>query len=122
MQSANNITNSNLYDDLDSKVTVNEGNISTFQGYIVSNGTNFGVGPSTLQDLTIGTKNTACGNLAGAGPYGVQSGSRNVMVGYSLGGTCIVGSNNTFLGANTTLSPGQIYISGSIALGCYNWL
>jgi len=27
------------------------------------------------------------------------------------------GSNNTFLGANTALAPGQLYLSGSIALG-----
>jgi len=39
------------------------------------------------------------------------------MVGYNSGGTCISGSNNTFLGSNTALAPGQIYISGSIALG-----
>jgi len=39
------------------------------------------------------------------------------MVGYNLGGSCISGSNNTFLGTNTHLGPGQSSISGSIVLG-----
>jgi len=39
------------------------------------------------------------------------------MVGYNLGTTCEDGSNNTFLGCNAQLQPGQSSISGSIALG-----
>jgi len=39
------------------------------------------------------------------------------MVGYNSGGICETGSNNTFLGANTALAPGQQWISESIALG-----
>jgi len=50
-------------------------------------------------------------------PYGVSTGQGNVMVGYNSGGTCISGIYNTFLGANTALVPGQIYLSWSIALG-----
>jgi len=117
MQSASNITNSNEYDDVVDKVTIIDSNISTLQSYTVSKGTNFGIGPDVLQDLTTGTQNTATGYLAGGGPYGLQNGKRNVMVGYISGGTCISGSNNTFLGANTALAPVQIYLSGSIAPG-----
>jgi len=64
-------------------------------------GTNFGIGPDILQDLTTGTQNTALGNGAGMETYGLTTGSGNVMVGYNSGGGCQTGSNNTFLGTNT---------------------
>jgi len=97
------------------KVAVVE-SVLTLQSYTVSNGTNFGFGPNVFQDLTTGTQNTAIGNGAGGGTYGLTTGSRNVMVGYNSGGTCETGSNNTFLGANTQFK-GATYISRSIALG-----
>jgi len=79
-------------------------------------GTNFGVGPDVLQDLTTGTQNTALGNGASAGTYGLTTGSGNVMVGYNSGGGCQTGPNNTFLGANTQFT-GSTYITRSITLG-----
>jgi len=36
-------------------------------------GTNFGVGPDVFQELTSGGQNTAIGNGAGGGPYGVTT-------------------------------------------------
>jgi len=39
------------------------------------------------------------------------------MVGYNSGGTCETGSNNTFLGTNIQLYPGEQSLSNSIALG-----
>jgi len=63
-------------------------------------GTNFDVGQDVFQELTSGTQNTAIGNGAGGGTYGLTTGSGNVMVGYNLGGGCETGSNNTFLGSN----------------------
>jgi len=57
MQSANNITNSNKYEDVVDKVTVIENNVLTLQSYTVSKGTNFGVGPSVFNNLTTGTQN-----------------------------------------------------------------
>jgi hypothetical protein len=63
--------------------------VTTLQSYTVSNGTNFGVGPGVLQDFTTRTENTATGNGAGGGSYGVTTGSGNVMVGYNSGGSCI---------------------------------
>jgi len=107
MQSARNITNWNEYEDVVDKVTVIENNVSTLQSYTVSKGQNFGIGPDVFQDLTKGTQNTAIGYGAGGGPYRVASGQGNVFVGYNSGGTCETGSNNTFLGANTALVPGQ---------------
>jgi len=80
-------------------------------------GTNFGVGPDVFQDLTAGIQNTAIGYGAGGGPYRVTSGQGNVFVGYNSGVTCETGSNNTFLGTNTALAPGQQWLSRSIALG-----
>jgi len=53
------------------KVTVIDSNVSTLQSYTVSIGTNFGVGPNVFQDLTTGTQNTAIGNGAGGGTYGL---------------------------------------------------
>jgi len=41
------------------------------------------------------------------------------MVGYKSGGSCEIGSNNTFLGALTQFKPGISAINGSIGLG-YN--
>jgi len=89
MQSASNITNSNKYEDVLDKVTVIDSNVSTLQSYNVSKGTNFCVGPDVFQELTSGGQNTAIGNGAGGGPFGVPTGSGNVMVAYNSGGTCI---------------------------------
>jgi len=101
---------------LQANVNNNNANISTLQSYVVSNGTNFGVGTNVFQDLTTGNQNTAIGDNAGTSSYGLTTGSGNVMVGYNSGGGCVTGSNNTFLGANTQLS-GATYDVGSIALG-----
>jgi len=114
--SASNITNSNEYEDVVDKVTVIENNILPLQSYTVSKGTNFGLGPSVFNNLTTGTQNTAIGNLAARGEYKLTTRNSNVMVGYNLGATCEDGSNNTFLGCNAQLQPGQSLISGSIAL------
>jgi len=117
MQSASNITNSNKYEDVVDKVTVAENNVSTLQSYTFSIGTNFGVGPGVFQEVTTGMQNTAIGNSATGGPYKLTTGSGNVMVGYNSGCTCENGLNNTFLGTNTQLYPGEQSISDSIALG-----
>jgi hypothetical protein len=101
---------------LQESVNTNATSITTLQSYTVLKGTNFGVGPDVLQDLTTRTQNTALGNGASSGTYRLTTGSRNVMVGYNSGGGCQTGSNNTFLGANTQFT-GATYISGSIALG-----
>jgi len=91
--------------------------VSTLQSYVVSNETNFGVGPDVLNQLTTGTQNTAVGDLAAGGEYTVTTGSGNVMVGYKSGGSCETGSNNTFLGTNTQFTPGSSDFNGSIGLG-----
>jgi len=116
MQSANNITNSNKYEDTKESLTVIENNLSKLQSYTVSEGTNFGVGPGVLENLTTGYQNTAVGNGASGGTYGLTDGNNNVMIGFNAGGRCMQGSNNTFLGANTQFTGGT-YINGSIALG-----
>jgi len=95
-------------------------NISTLESYTVSNGTNFGVGPDVLNQLTTGIQNTAVGNLAAGGLYRVSTGSGNVMVGYNSGGSCESGLNNTFLGTNTQFQPGVSSISGFIGLVASN--
>jgi len=86
---------------LQESVNNNTTNITTLESYIVSGASNFGIGQNVLQDLTTGYQNTALGDGAGSGPYGLTTGSGNVMVGYNSGGGCVTGSNNTFLGANT---------------------
>jgi len=102
---------------LQESLNTNTTNITTLQSYTVSKGTNFGVGPDVLQDLTTRAQNTtALGNGPGAGTYGLTTGSRNVMVCYNSGGSCQTGSNNTFLGANTQFT-GSTYTTRSIALG-----
>jgi hypothetical protein len=58
---------------------------------------NFGVGPGIFQELTTGTQNTAIGNRPAGGPYKLTTGR----------GSCETGSNNTFLGTNTQLYPGE---------------
>jgi len=50
-------------------------------------------------------------------PYGVATGSGNVMVGANASNICSGGSNNTFLESNTDFTPGVGYYNGSIALG-----
>jgi len=47
---------------LQESVKPNTTNITTLQSYTVSNGTNFGVGPRVLGNLTTGTQNTVVGN------------------------------------------------------------
>jgi hypothetical protein len=109
------INNVNDITSLQESVTTNTTNITTLQIYTVSKGTNLGVGQDVLQDLTTRTQHTAIGYGAGAGTYGLTTGSRNVMVGYNSGGGCETGSNNTSLGTNTQFE-GALYISGSISL------
>jgi len=90
--------------------------ITDLQDNVVVTGTNFGVGPGTFTMLTTGTNNVAVGSGAAGGVYGIQSGNNNVMLGTNSGPGCITGSNNTFLGYNTSMG-GSIYLEGSIALG-----
>jgi len=69
-----------------------------------------------LEQLTTRTNNIAIGLGAASGNYGLTTGSGNVMLGINSGPSCVVGSNNTFLGYNTSIY-GADYIIGSIALG-----
>jgi len=87
------------------------------QSNIISTGTNLAVGPDALTQVTTGTNNTAIGNTAGGGQYGITTGSGNVMLGVGSGGGCENGSNNTFLGNGTVFKPGITYFNVSIALG-----
>jgi len=73
--------------------------ITDLQDNFVATGTNLGVGPGALNQVTTGTSNTALGSGAGGAPYGITTGSGNVMVG--AGNSCSGGSNNTFLGSKT---------------------
>jgi len=91
--------------------------ITDLQDNLVVTGTNIGAGPGALNQVTIGTSNTAFGSGTGGAPYGVTTGSGNVMVGAGAGNSCSNGSNNTFLGSNTAFRPGVGYYNGSIALG-----
>jgi len=75
-------------------------------------GTNLAVGPGALNQVTTGMGNTAIGNSAGGAPYGITTGSGNVMQGASSGYSCMNGSNNTFLGSNTDFKPGETYLTG----------
>jgi len=94
-----------------------QGQITTLQNLVHEEGTNTAVGSGAMNVLSTGTNNVCIGYEAGGGNYGVQTGGGNVMLGANAGGTCITGSNNTFLGYNTSLTPGKIYLSGSVALG-----
>jgi len=89
--------------------------ITNLQSNIVVTGTNLGVGPNTLTQLTIRTDNVAIGSGASSGEYSLTTGTGNVMVGANSGQGCVVGNNNTFLGYNTSMSAS--YILGSIELG-----
>jgi len=104
---------------LQESVNNNTTNISTLEleSYTVLNGTNFGIGPGVMVNLTMGTKNTAIGNGAAGGAYGLTDGNNNVMVGFNAGGGCKQGSNNnTFLGTITQFMGGT-YMNSSIGLG-----
>jgi len=90
--------------------------ITNLQDNIVIMGTNLGVGPDTLNQLTTGTNNIAIGSGAASGQYGLTTGSSNVMIGVNSGPSCTTGNNNTFLEYNTSMY-GANYIVGSIALG-----
>jgi len=102
---------------LQESVNTNTTNITNLQSYIVLNGTNFGIGPGVLGNLTTGTQNTVIGYLVGALPYTITSGSDNTFIGFNAGISCEMGSNNTFVGASIQLQPGQILFTGSITLG-----
>jgi len=91
--------------------------ITNLQSNIIISGTNLGVGPNALNQVTTRMGNTAVGSDAGGAPYGVAAGSWNVMVGANAGNICSGGSNNTILGSNTDFTPRVGYYSGSIALG-----
>jgi len=90
--------------------------ITDLQENVVVTGTNLGVGPDTLSQLTTGTNNITIGSGAASGKYGLTMGSGNVMLGLNSGPACITGNNNTFLGYNTSMY-GANYIVESIALG-----
>jgi len=92
---------------LQESINTNTTNITTLQSYIVSNGTNFGVGPGVLGNLTTGSQNTIVGNLEGDLPYTITSGRGNTFIGFNVGISCEQGSNNTFVGASIQLQPGQ---------------
>jgi len=102
---------------LQESVNNNTTNITTLESYTVSNGTNFGVGPGVLGNLTTGTQNTVVSNWEDALPYTITTGSNNTFIGYNTGKSCEEGSNNTFVGNNIQLTPGQTLFSGSIGLG-----
>jgi len=70
---------------------------------------------SSLQESV--NTNTIVGNLEGALPYTITSGSNNTFIGFNAGVSCEQGSNNTFVGASIQLQPGQTLFNGSIALG-----
>jgi len=53
---------------LQGSVNNNTTNITTLESYTVLNGTNFGVGPGVLGNLTTGTQNTVVGNWEDALP------------------------------------------------------
>jgi len=89
--------------------------ITDLQSNIVVSGTNVAVGPSTLTQVTTRTDNTAVGYATSGPPYSITTGSGNVILGASSGGSCMNGSNNTFLGSNTGFKAGITYYSGSIA-------
>jgi len=91
--------------------------ITNLQSNIVVTGTNLGVGPSTLTQVTTGTSNTAVSTSASGPPYSITTGSGNVMLGANSGGSCMDGSNKTFLRYNTGFKAGITYYSSSIALG-----
>jgi len=65
------------------------------QSNIVVTGTNLGVGPKALEQLTTRTNNIAIGLGAASGQYGLTTGSGNVMLGINSGQGCVTGSNNT---------------------------
>jgi len=78
-------------------------------------GTNIGVGPGAMNQVTTGTNNTAFGSGAGGfmrASYGIKTGSGNVMVGAGAGNSCSGGSKS-----NTAFKSGVGYYNGSIALG-----
>jgi len=89
--------------------------ITNLQSNIVVTGTNLGVGPGILIQLTTRTNNVAIGSGASSNNYSLTTGSGNVIVGANSGLGCVTGSNNTLLGYNTSMSAS--YILGSIALG-----
>jgi len=89
--------------------------ITDLQSNIVVTGTNLGVGPSTLTQLTTRTNNVAIGLGSSSGKDSLTTGNGNVMVGPNSGPGCVTGSNNTLLGYHTSMSAS--YILGSIALG-----
>jgi len=54
--------------------------ITDLQSNIVVTGTNLGVGPGVLTQLTTGTDNVAIGSGASSGNYSLTTGNGNVMV------------------------------------------
>jgi len=87
--------------------------ITDLQSNIVVTGTNLGVGPNTLTQLTTRTNNVAIGLGASSGNYSLTTGNGNVMVGANSGQGCVTGSNNNLLGYNTSMLASSIL--GSIA-------
>jgi len=62
--------------------------ITNLKDNLVVTGTNLGVGPGALNQVTTGTSNTALGSGAGGALHGITTGSGNVMVGASAGYSC----------------------------------
>jgi len=60
--------------------------ITDLQSNIVVSGTNLGVGPGALNQLTTGTDNVAIGLGASSNNYSLTTGSGNVMLGADSGG------------------------------------
>jgi len=91
--------------------------ITDLQENLVVMGTNVGAGPGALNQVTTGTSNAAFGSGTRGAPYGIITGSGNVMVGAGAGNSHSGGSNNTFFGSNSAFKPGVGYYNGSIAIG-----
>jgi len=85
--------------------------ITDLQSNIVVTGTNLALELRALEQLTTGTNNIAIGSGAANGQYGLTTGSGNVMLGINSGQSCVVGSNNTFLGYNTSMYEQIISLS-----------
>jgi len=94
MQSANNITNLNKYEDVVDKVTVIENNISTLQSYTVSKGKNFGVVPSVFNNLT---------TFLGCNVQ-LQPGQNSISGSIALGTGVVINNSNQLMVASTITS------------------
>jgi hypothetical protein len=106
----NNIINDSILNQIKEKVEQNTTDISTIQTSLenlVIDKTNVGVGPSVLSSLTTGTGNTAVGDSAGGGPYGVSTSSNCPGISYY--------NDSIALGANAVITDyNQLMVSPNI--------